>query len=293
MTLSFATGGETWRFWDRLASYRAITRRYFYTASISQPSGFKPWCRCNSRAWAGRWSARSFRSCPESRSAAAVRGRTTIRSRTSARFCSNDIWRVSRAKSCNFVTLWRCNFITLYLFIDLEIHSDRVFLTLGRKIWHKLLNIFMNANPSSKTRSTDWKSSLCFGFIWRRMLLIECVIQRAVFSANIFMSMYPAGSADAVVDERAMTSREKGVRVSDSLTVMTFQTLDTVRVDDFCLGPLEQCRGVFCKHLLLKVLVPHQLIFYKVFSQPWWKSQIEPIILKLHDRREGELCIRT
>lgn len=119
------------------------------------------------------------------------------------------------------------------------------------------------------------------------MLLIECVIQRAVFSANIFMSMYPAGSADAVVDERAMTSREKGVRVSDSLTVMTFQTLDTVRVDDFCLGPLEQCRGVFCKHLLLKVLVPHQLIFYKVFSQPWWKSQIEPIILKLHDRRES------
>lgn len=123
--------------------------------------------------------------------------------------------------------------------------------------------------------------------------MIECVIQRAVFSANIFMSMYPAGSADAVVDERAMTSREKGVRVSDSLTVMTFQTLDTVRVDDFCLGPLEQSRGVFCKHLLLKVLVPHQLIFYKVFSQPWWKSQIEPIILKLHDRREGELCIRT
>lgn len=48
------------------------------------------------------------------------------------------------------------------------------------------------------------------------------------------MSTSPAVPADTMVDERSMTAREKGVCVSDSTAVMTFQPLDAVRVDDFC-----------------------------------------------------------
>lgn len=50
------------------------------------------------------------------------------------------------------------------------------------------------------------------------------------------MSTSPAVPADTMVDERSMTAREKGVCVSDSAAVMTFQPLAAVRVDDFCFG---------------------------------------------------------
>ena len=57
---------------------------------------------------------------------------------------------------------------------------------------------------------------------------------------------------------------------------MTFQPLDAVRVDEFCLGPIEQGREVFCRQLVLSLLtgaegsrffLAHQLFHCLLFLQ--------------------------